>query len=99
MPIKDFIKQGYLSTYKYFSLRDESFIKKRIDKIETDRFGEYKEDSMEVEMDIRSIRAQLLNSYLTLAKGKKGIIYAININHARHICKNTKTQDSKLPRH
>ena len=32
MPIKDFIKQGYLSTYKYFSLRDESFIKKTIDK-------------------------------------------------------------------
>ena len=36
MPIKDFIKQGYLSTYKYFSLRDESFIKKTIDKLEID---------------------------------------------------------------
>jgi superfamily II DNA or RNA helicase len=104
MPIKDFIKQGYLSSYKYYSLRDDSSIKKRIDNIETDRFGEYKEDSMEVEMDIRSIRAQLLNSYLTLAKGKKGIIYAININHARHICNeyqeagfNVVCIDSKTP--
>ena len=104
MPIKDFIKQGYLSSYKYYSLRDDSSIKKRIDNIETDRFGEYKEDSMEGEMDIRSIRAQLLNSYLTLAKGKKGIIYAININHARHICNeyqeagfNVVCIDSKTP--
>ena len=104
MPIKDFIKQGYLSSYKYYSLRDDSSIKKRIDNIETDRFGEYKEDSMEGKMDIRSIRAQLLNSYLTLAKGKKGIIYAININHARHICNeyqeagfNVVCIDSKTP--
>lgn len=86
MPIKDFIKQGYLSTYKYFSLRDESFIKKTIEKIEIDRFGEYKETSMEEKMDIGSIRAQLLKSYLRLAKGKRGIIYAINIIHANHIC-------------
>lgn len=86
MPIKDFIKQGYLSTYKYFSLREDSSIKKTIGNIEIDRFGEYKEASMEEKMDIGSIRAQLLNSYLTFAKGKRGIIYAININHAKHIC-------------
>ena len=104
MPIKDFIKQGYLSTYKYYSLRDESTIKKRIDEIEIDRFGEYKESSMEEKMDIGSIRAQLLDSYLTFAKGKKGIIYAININHAKHICQeyqeagfNTVSIDSKTP--
>lgn len=104
MPIKDFIKQGYLSTYKYYSLRDESAIKKRIGEIEIDRFGEYKEASMEEKMDIGSIRAQLLNSYLTFAKGKKGIIYAININHAKHICQeyqeagfNAVCIDSKTP--
>ncbi len=86
MPIKDFIKQGYLSPYKYFSLRDDSEIRKTIDGIELDSFGEYKESSMEEKMDIGSIRAQLLNSYLSLAEGKKGIIYAINIVHAKHIC-------------
>ena len=86
MPIKDFIKQGYLASYKYFSLRDNSYIQKTIDGIELDRFGEYKESSMEEKMDIGSIRAQLLDSYLSLAEGKKGIIYAINIAHARHIC-------------
>ena len=87
MPIKDFIKQGYLAPYKYFSLRDDSYIQKTIDDLELDKFGEYKESSMEEKMDIGSIRAQLLKSYLSLAEGKKGIIYAINIAHARHICK------------
>lgn len=87
MPIKDFIKQGYLAPYKYFSLRSDSDILNTIDDIELDKFGEYKESSMEEKMDIGKIRAQLLKSYLALAEGKKGIIYAINIVHARHICK------------
>ena len=86
MPIKEFIRRGYLAPYKYFSLQGDSDIQKTIDGIELDRFGEYKESSMEEKMDIGSIRAQLLDSYLSLAEGKKGIIYAINIVHARHIC-------------
>lgn len=86
MPIKDFIKQGYLAPYKYFSLRDDSDIQKTIDGIELNKYGEYEESSMEEKMDIGSIRAQLLKSYLSLAEGKKGIIYAINIKHARNIC-------------
>lgn len=87
IPIKDFINQGYLAPYKYFSLRSDSDILNTIDDIELDKFGEYMESSMEEKMDIGSIRAQLLKSYLSLAEGKKGIIYAINIVHARHICK------------
>lgn len=104
MPIKDFIKQGFLAPYKYFSLRDDSNIQRTIDGIELDKFGEYKESSMEEKMDIGSIRAQLLDSYLALAEGKKGIIYAINIRHAQHICKeyiqagyNAVSIDSKTP--
>ncbi len=104
MPIKDFIKKGYLAPYKYFSLKNDSDIQKTIDGIELDRFGEYKEDSMEEKMDIGSIRAQLLDSYLSLAEGKKGIIYAINIVHAKHICEEYKNAgykavsiDSKTP--
>lgn len=87
MPIKDFIRQGFLAPYKYYSLKNDSDIQKTIDGIELDKFGEYQEASMEEKMDIGSIRAQLLDSYLSLAEGKKGIIYAINIAHARHICK------------
>lgn len=104
MPIKDFIKQNYLSPYKYYSLKSESDIQKTIDGIELDSFGEYKESSMEEKMDIGSIRAQLLDSYLSLAEGKRGIIYAINIEHAKHICEEYKKAgykavsiDSKTP--
>ena len=104
MPIKDFIKQGYLAPYKYYSLRSDSDIQSTIDDIELDKFGEYKESSMEEKMDIGSIRAQLLQSYLALAEGKKGIIYAINIVHAKHICEEYKKAgyeavsiDSKTP--
>lgn len=104
MPIKDFIKQGYLSPYKYFSLKSDSDIQRTIDDIELDKFGEYKEESMEEKMDIGSIRAQLLDSYLQLAEGKKGIIYAINIAHAKHICEEYQNEgynvvciDSKTP--
>lgn len=86
MPIKDFIRQGVLSPYKYYSLRSDSDIQKTIDGLELNRFGEYSDSSMEEKMDVGSIRAQLLDSYQSLAKGKKGIIYAINIEHARHIC-------------
>lgn len=86
MPIKDFIKQGYLSPYVYYSLRDESYIQKAIDGIKLNDFGEYDEESMEENMDIGKIRAQLLRSYQSLAKGKKGIIYAINKKHAKNIC-------------
>ena len=104
MSIKDFIRQGFLSPYKYYSLRSDSDIQKTIDGIELDRFGEYSEASMEEKMDIGSIRAQLLESYLSLAEGKKGIIYAINIAHAKHISKEyesagyiTACIDSKTP--
>ena len=104
MPVKEFIRQGYLAPYKYFSLKNDSDIQRTIDDIELDRFGEYKESSMEEKMDIGSIRAQLLESYLSLAEGKKGIIYAINIAHAKHICEEYKNAgyrtvciDSKTP--
>lgn len=104
MPVKDFIKQGHLAPYKYFSLKSDSNIQRTIEDIELDKFGEYMESSMEEKMDIGSIRAQLLDSYLSLAEGKKGIIYAINRVHAKHICKEyenagyrTVCIDSKTP--
>lgn len=86
MPIKEFIRQCYLSPYKYYSLRSNSIVQKTIDGLELDSFGEYKESSMSEKMDVGKIRAQLLKSYKRLANGKKGIIYAINIAHAKHIC-------------
>ena len=104
MPVKQFIEQGYLSTYKYYSIKSDSYVQRAINKLEFDKFGDYKEASMEEKMDTGSIRAQLLSSYKTYANGKKGIVYAINITHAKHICEEYKkigltavSIDSKTP--
>ena len=104
MPVKKFIEEGYLSTYKYYSIKSDSFVQRAINKLEFDKFGDYKESSMEEKMDTGSIRAQLLSTYKAYANGKKGIVYAINIAHAKHICEEYKkiglkavSIDSKTP--
>lgn len=87
MPIKEFMRNGWLSTYKYYSIPLNSSIKRRIDSIqEFDIEGDYKISALEQTMDNDRIRAQLLDSYLRIAKGKKGIIYSISREHSEHIC-------------
>ena len=56
-------------------------------------------------MDTTTIRANLLKSYLKLAKGKKGIIYSVSRKHSDHICAEFKAEginivriDSETPR-
>lgn len=90
MSVKQFIRQGYLSTYRYYSIKSDSYVQQAISRLEFDKFSDYKDASMEKEMDTGSIRAQLLSSYKAYANGKKGIVYAINITHAKHICEEYK---------
>lgn len=85
--IKEFIQEGWLSPYTYYSVKDSSNIKKDIDSIvEFDIEGDYKISALEHIMDRQAIHANLLDSYLKLAKGKKGIIYSISRKHSDHIC-------------
>lgn len=86
-PIKKFIDEGWLAPYSYYSVKDSSSIKKDIDSIEEfDSEGDYKVSALERVMDNSSIRANLLQSYLSLANGKKGIIYSVSRKHSDHIC-------------
>ena len=86
-PIKDFIEQGWLAPYDYYSIDPKSSIVQGISSInEFDVEGDYKISALEKVMDNSSIHAQLLDSYLKLAKGKKGIIYSISRKHSDHIC-------------
>ena len=87
MPIKQFMEEGWLAPYQYFSIPPTSSIMKSIESIrEFDIEGDYKVGALERTMDNEHIRAQLLDSYIKLAKGKKGIIYSISRNHSEHIC-------------
>lgn len=104
--IKEFIQEGWLAPYDYYSVNDSSSIKHDIDSIsEFDIEGDYKISALEFIMDKQSIHAKLLDSYLKLAKGKKGIIYSISRRHSAHICSQFKKAginivsiDSETPR-
>ena len=105
-PVKDFIQEGWLSPYSYYSINDKSSIRKEIDSInEFDIEGDYKISALENKIDTLRIRAQLLDSYLKFAKGKKGIIYSISRKHSDHICEEYRNAginivriDSKTPK-
>ena len=105
-PIKCFIQEGWLAPYKYYSIKDGSKIRHDINNInDFDIEGDYKVSALESVMDRGSIRASLLESYLKLAKGKKGIIYSVSRKHSDHICEEYKDAginivriDSETPR-
>lgn len=86
-PVKEFIKGNYLSGYKYISVRGDNPIRRQIAEIKDfDIEGDYKNDAITSILDQTKIRAELYKSYKEYADGKKGVIYAINREHAKHIC-------------
>lgn len=96
-PVKWFIQEKYLSNYQYYSLKQNSDIRSTIDDIDDfDIEGDYKTSALERAMNTSVIRAQLLDSYLTLAEGKKGIIYAISQAHSKQICEDFQKRDIRI---
>ena len=87
MSIKEFIQKGWLAAYQYYSIPSNSEIIKSIESIrEFDIEGDYKNSVLTQVFDTSKIRAQLYNSYVKNALGKKGIIYSISREHSEHIC-------------
>lgn len=85
--IKEFIQEGWLAPYEYYSIKETSILNTEINNIDQfDIEGDYKTAALETVVDTSRIRAQLLESYLKYAKGKKGIIYSISRKHSDHIC-------------
>lgn len=87
MSIKDFIRLGWLAPYSYYSVPIKSHIVSAIDGITKYGIdGDFSTAELEKIMSLQSIRAQLFDSYNSLAKGKKGIIYSISRYHSKLIC-------------
>lgn len=85
-PIEWFVREGYLSNYDYISIAPNSEMQHTINAI--DKFGvdgDYLESELINQFDKDSIRAELYKSYKQFCKGRKGIIYAINRQHAANI--------------
>ena len=84
--IEWFVNQGYLANYDYVSIKRNSEIQHQVNSI--DKYGadgDYLESELSEIFDKDKIRAELYKSYLKFAKGRKGIIYAIDRKHAANI--------------
>lgn len=97
MSIKEFINKGWLAAYKYYSIPSNSEIIKSIESIrEFDIEGDYKSSALVEVFDTLKIRAQLYDSYVKNALGKKGIIYSISREHSEHICAQYRSMGVKI---
>ena len=85
-PIGKFIEEGYLSNYRYYSVKRDSFVQREINGIKKFSNGDYAEQEMERVCDNDHIRAQVLETYQKYAHGKKGIVYTINKRHNKNLC-------------
>lgn len=86
-PVAQFIKEGWLTDYEYYSIKPESKIQMDIESI--NRFamdGDYLDEAAAYVMDRDEIRAGIVSSYEHYAKGKKGIVYTITKAHNIHVC-------------
>lgn len=86
MPVHNFIEQGYLSPFRYYSIKPESSLQQSINNISSFGVdGDYSEKAIMDICDHNTIRAKLVKAYLQYAKGKKGIIYTINKKHNQNV--------------
>ena len=84
--IKDFILHGYLAPCNYVAIGEKS-TEQQIVNLLTDRSGDgdYSVKEMEEKLNVTDVIRRLYNSVVKYAYGKKGIVYAINIDHAKAI--------------
>lgn len=84
--IKDFTLHGYLAPCNYVVIGEKS-TDQQIVNLLTDRSGDgdYSVKEMEEKLNVTDVIRRLYNSVVKYAYGKKGIVYAINIAHAKAI--------------
>ena len=103
--IADFIKQGWLSPFDYVSIRSNSEDQRLIDGLEKrGADGDFQVKEMDKVLNRRPTIERLYESVRQYAHGKKGIVYAVSISHARNITSyykehgmNAVAIDSKTP--
>lgn len=80
-----FIKKRILSDFEYVSIKPDSEIQRLVDRSEVAQTGDFVNADLDNTFNNTRIRAKLFESYQRFAKGRKGIIYAINRIHAARI--------------
>lgn len=85
-PVEQFIEEGYLSNYEYYSIKPDSRLQMEIDNIAIGFDGDYSEAGLSDCLDKDRIRAKIIDTYTQFAKGKKGLVYTINRAHNENVC-------------
>lgn len=80
-----FIERKWLSDFDYVSIRPDSEIQRLVDASEVATTGDFANTDLDNTFNNQRIRAKLLESYLKFAKGRKGIVYTINKQHAANV--------------
>ena len=103
--ISDFIRQGWLSPFDYVSIRPDSEDQRLVDSLsKRGADGDFQVKEMNSVLNRRPTIERLYESVRQYADGKKGIVYAVSISHARNIAAyynehgiNAVAIDSKTP--
>ena len=81
-----FIAEGRLSLYDYYSIKPDSADQLLIDSLQKrGADGDYQQKELNEVMDVRPSLERLCLTIKRYVPGKKGIVYAISIQHAEHI--------------
>ncbi|MBR1388076.1 MAG: hypothetical protein IJ569_00425, partial [Prevotella sp.] len=85
-PIQWFIDKGWLSDFEYVSAAPDNPLLEKVRGLrKRGADGDYQTKEMVSVMDVPESISHLFETYREFAWGKKGIVYAIDIEHARHI--------------
>lgn len=80
-----FIKEGLLADFDYVSIKPDSSIQQLVNSTEVSTTGDFVNSELDIAFNNMRIRSKVYDSYKKYADGRKGIIYAINKEHAANL--------------
>ena len=84
--VPEFISKGRLATYDFVSIRSNGVTQRLIDSLQKrGADGDYQNKEMDMLLNKRPSIERLYRSFEEYGKDRKGIVYAINISHAKKI--------------
>ncbi len=84
--IPEFISKGRLATYDFVSIKTDSVTQRLVDSLQKrGADGDYQNKEMDRVLNKRPSIERLFQAFLDFGKYRKGIVYAINIDHAKAI--------------
>ncbi len=84
--VPEFINKGRLATYDFVSIKSDGMTQRLIDSLQKrGADGDYQNKEMDMLLNKKPSIERLYRSLKEFGKDRKGIVYAININHANAI--------------